>query len=91
MVAQAWGKKRVCAGCSVRYYDLKKASPVCPKCGTAAELQLLSKGKKRADLQDLDANLFSNIDEVEDVTADDLVETLDGSFDDDIELPIDEE
>ena len=27
------GKKCVCMGCSARFYDLHRASPLCPKCG----------------------------------------------------------
>ena len=33
-VAKAdWGIKRTCQGCAVRFYDLRKAPIVCPKCG----------------------------------------------------------
>jgi uncharacterized protein (TIGR02300 family) len=28
------GTKRLCPNCGARYYDLNKAPPVCPKCGT---------------------------------------------------------
>jgi uncharacterized protein (TIGR02300 family) len=28
------GSKRVCVSCSTRFYDMTKAPPVCPKCGT---------------------------------------------------------
>jgi uncharacterized protein (TIGR02300 family) len=28
------GSKRVCVSCGARFYDLRKAPPVCPKCGT---------------------------------------------------------
>ncbi len=28
------GSKRVCVSCSTRFYDMAKAPPVCPKCGT---------------------------------------------------------
>jgi uncharacterized protein (TIGR02300 family) len=27
------GNKCVCAGCSERFYDLRRVPPVCPKCG----------------------------------------------------------
>lgn len=35
MVKAEWGQKRVCANCGARYYDMKKATPVCPSCNTA--------------------------------------------------------
>ena len=28
-----WGVKRTCQGCAARFYDLKRAPIVCPKCG----------------------------------------------------------
>jgi uncharacterized protein (TIGR02300 family) len=28
------GSKRVCVACATRFYDMTKAPPVCPKCGT---------------------------------------------------------
>ncbi len=28
------GSKRVCVSCTTRFYDMTKAPPVCPKCGT---------------------------------------------------------
>jgi uncharacterized protein (TIGR02300 family) len=28
------GSKRVCVSCATRFYDMTKAPPVCPKCGT---------------------------------------------------------
>lgn len=47
MTNPAWGKKRVCPGCSVRYYDLGKATPTCPKCGTPIDVHVLDRGKRR--------------------------------------------
>jgi len=31
------GSKRLCLECGARFYDLKKKSPECPKCGTVCE------------------------------------------------------
>jgi uncharacterized protein (TIGR02300 family) len=28
------GSKRICVSCATRFYDLTRAPPVCPKCGT---------------------------------------------------------
>jgi predicted nucleic acid-binding Zn-ribbon protein len=33
MPAKELGTKHVCFKCSTKFYDLKKAEPVCPKCG----------------------------------------------------------
>ena len=33
MAKADWGIKRTCQGCAVRFYDLRKAPIVCPKCG----------------------------------------------------------
>ena len=32
------GLKRVCVACNARFYDMTKAPPVCPKCGTEQPL-----------------------------------------------------
>ena len=33
-----WGVKRTCLGCGARFYDLKRAPVVCPKCGEELDL-----------------------------------------------------
>ncbi len=33
MVKPEWGTRRICYKCSVRFYDLLKEPPICPKCG----------------------------------------------------------
>jgi predicted nucleic acid-binding Zn-ribbon protein len=33
MPAKDLGTKHVCFKCSTKFYDLKKAEPICPKCG----------------------------------------------------------
>jgi uncharacterized protein (TIGR02300 family) len=32
------GKKHLCTNCGVKFYDLTKTPPTCPKCETVAEL-----------------------------------------------------
>jgi uncharacterized protein (TIGR02300 family) len=34
MVKPELGTKRTCVSCGTRFYDLSKATPSCPKCGT---------------------------------------------------------
>lgn len=48
MVHAAWGKKRVCPGCSVRYYDLGRTTPTCPKCGTPIDVHTIERSKRRS-------------------------------------------
>ncbi|MBI3795220.1 MAG: FYDLN acid domain-containing protein [Nitrospinae bacterium] len=33
MVKAEWGTRYICFKCSARFYDLKKPTPLCPKCG----------------------------------------------------------
>lgn len=91
MVNPAWGKKRVCSGCSVRFYDLCNPAPVCPKCGTPVDLQLLLKPKRRTvesvthdDLKDIEDLDLPTADADLDAVAldDDVLE--DEAFDDDL-------
>ncbi|GHS94763.1 hypothetical protein AGMMS49949_08740 [Alphaproteobacteria bacterium] len=67
-----WGKKRVCNGCAVRYYDLKNPTPTCPKCGTVAEIQNAEKSRKK----DLGGIKRNDLDAVEDLDLSDDVESL---------------
>lgn len=34
MNASEFGLKHVCESCATKFYDLKRANPVCPKCGS---------------------------------------------------------
>lgn len=48
MVNPAWGKKRVCTGCSVRFYDMRNPIPTCPKCGTTLDVHSLDRPKSKS-------------------------------------------
>ena len=39
------GTKRLCAGCSAKFYDLSKTPIVCPKCGTVYEVAPPPRGR----------------------------------------------
>jgi hypothetical protein len=87
------GKKRVCAGCSVHYYDLKKSVPICPKCGTTIDLSVFDRAKKHvlggigsADLKDIDIELIDG----DDIVPED-VDVVDDSFSDDLATLSDDE
>ena len=84
---KSWGKKRVCPGCSVRYYDMKNPTPVCPKCGTVADVLSFSKGRrKNSDLIPADIGPLEGLDE--DVEPVDL-DTDEEDFDQDIQISVD--
>lgn len=74
VINSAWGKKRVCAGCSVRYYDLKSPTPSCPKCGTFVDLQPVSRSKKRVfeSIGNTDISSVDSIELVEDIDIGDV-------------------
>lgn len=41
-----WGKKRTCQSCGAVFYDLKRKTISCPKCGEAYNPEPLIKGKR---------------------------------------------
>jgi uncharacterized protein (TIGR02300 family) len=50
MVKPEWGTRYICYKCAARFYDLKKPTPVCPKCGadqTKAPAKLSSSAPAR--------------------------------------------
>lgn len=42
----AWGVKRVCPSCGVRFYDLKKRPIVCPACAETFPEQVFVRGRR---------------------------------------------
>lgn len=82
------GKKHECPNCGIKFYDLGKPTPLCPKCGTnvkefeADELALISaaaRKRRKADLPD-DSD---EVEEAGDIELDD--EILEGGDDDEEE------
>jgi len=41
-----WGMKRICPGCGMRYYDMKKNPPTCPKCKTPFDPENLLRARR---------------------------------------------
>lgn len=83
VVNPAWGKKRVCTGCSVRFYDLRKPIPICPKCGTAVDINALDRSKNRA-LGGATGNELEGLEDLDysgDASATDLEQTVLGEED----------
>jgi len=46
MVKPAWGMKRTCQGCGVRFYDLQKSPIICPKCATVYDPEAGSRTRR---------------------------------------------
>lgn len=42
-----WGTKRVCTSCSAHFYDMRKATIVCPKCKTVYDPDAIMKSRRR--------------------------------------------
>jgi hypothetical protein len=48
MAELSWGTKRTCQSCGTRFYDLKKITPTCYKCGTVFEYTSYSSKSKKS-------------------------------------------
>ena len=66
------GRKRRCASCGIKFYDLTKTPAVCPACGTEFDPEVLLKSRR--------GRAAAKVDEIrpstkeEDVNDDDVVE-----------------
>ena len=69
-----WGVKRVCPGCSTRYYDMKKTPPTCPKCSTVFDPEALLRMRKRAIPEDTKPKRAEVVAVVEEVVVEDAAE-----------------
>ena len=66
------GRKRRCASCGIKFYDLTKTPAVCPACGTEFDPEVLLKSRRgRAAAKVDEAKTPSK---EEDVNDDDVVE-----------------
>ena len=67
------GRKRRCASCGIKFYDLTKTPAICPACGTEFDPEVLLKSRRgRAAAKVDEAKTPSK--EEEDVNEDDVVE-----------------
>lgn len=48
MAKPEWGTKRKCLGCGALFYDLKKTTFTCPKCGVSFTAENFLEAKQRA-------------------------------------------
>ena len=46
MAKPEWGLKRICHSCGTRYYDMRRATIACPKCGTEFDPEALLKSRR---------------------------------------------
>ena len=66
------GRKRRCASCGIKFYDLTKTPAICPACGTEFDPEVLLKSRRgRATAKVDEAKIPSK---EEDVNDDDVVE-----------------
>ena len=83
------GRKRRCASCGIKFYDLKKTPAVCPACGTEFDPEVLLKsrrGRVAAKVEEAKAP-----EKQEDLGDDDVVEkTEDDEFENDDEVLVPE-
>ncbi len=81
------GTKRVCAGCSAKFYDLRREPVVCPKCGTPVKAAKSEPAKPTtADAGKDKPEVTKESDEVEVVSLEALADEEDiPDLDDDVE------
>lgn len=41
-----WGTKRICHSCGARFYDLRRATIICPKCNTKYDPEAILKSRR---------------------------------------------
>jgi len=52
--ANRFGRKHTCYGCGVKFYDMNRPGPVCPRCGADQDRQALSEAPVVITDDDLD-------------------------------------
>jgi uncharacterized protein (TIGR02300 family) len=95
MVQAAWGVKRTCQSCNVKFYDFKKNPIVCPACSAEFNIEAVSKPKRgRPSHEEVLAKKSQAMPVRDDTELDDVVilddDELVGDFDDDAVIDDDE-
>lgn len=67
MTKPEWGTKRICSSCGAHFYDMRKATIVCPKCKTVYDPDAVMKSRRR--VAEKMTPVKSAVAEVDDVTA----------------------
>ena len=98
MAKLEWGKKRICLGCSLKYYDFNKSPIKCPSCSLEFDPDSCLKSRKAKSIYPkatvaVDEIVDTQIDEEEIVIDDDEVIKLTKDEDEDggIDIVIDDD
>ena len=75
MAKPEWGRKRICASCNKKYYDLNKSPIICPSCGAEFDPEDFLRKKKGKTLptkqaSENDINLTDDISSIDDIEVD---------------------
>lgn len=88
MVEIKWGTKRFCSACNIRFYDMQKDPPICPKC--KAEITKTKPGRGRkgkvVEIEDVETDDIPDLDLGDDL-VDDLIEDVEDLGDDLDDVP----
>ena len=87
MAQKNLGRKRRCASCGIKFYDLRKSPAVCPACGTEFDPEILLKSRRGRAAAKVDEAKAPAPEKQEDLSDDDVVEkTDDDEFENDDEV-----
>ncbi len=76
MTKPEWGTKRVCTSCAAHFYDMRKATIVCPKCKTVYDPDAVMKSRRRV------AEKMTPVKSAVEPEADEVVVDVEGEEDD---------
>ena len=89
MAQKNLGRKRRCASCGIKFYDLTKTPAVCPACGTEFDPEVLLKSRRGRAAAKVDDTRTPT--KEEDVNDDDVVEkTENDEFENDDDVLVSE-
>ena len=85
MAKSKLGAKVVCGDCGVRFYDLTRQEPKCPKCGAVYKIKKVAKPKKKKELEPKVVPVKDDVDGEETESDDDAL-LLQGEGEDEDDL-----
>ena len=91
MTKPEWGTKRICGSCGAHFYDMRKATIVCPKCKTVYDPDAVMKSRRRVAEKMTPVKAAVIDDPVVDVEEEDLGDEEDVVLEDASELGEDDE
>jgi len=87
MAHEKYGKLHLCLECNIKFFDLGKGVPTCPKCGK----QIEAKAKAKAANESGKAKAKKSQDETEEIEDLDSIDDFDGDYDEEIDGDFGEE